>query len=122
MDRKIIIGVLDEIMDEFDFDRVKQTMEALNWEWVSLKRLDPKDGFKEKTISAVPTLDEIKTVAADLLWSLATDPNPENTVLASGGFRVERDFSDPNDPWMRLSFEVTDWDACPSELDDEINK
>lgn len=118
MDRKII-GILDEIMNEFDFDQVKQTMDALDWKWVNLKRLDPKDDFKEKIGAYVPTLDEIKQTAADLLWSLATDPDPENTVLAGGGFRVERDFSDPYDPWMRLSFEVTDWDACPSETDEE---
>lgn len=117
MDIKIVIDVLDEIMDEFDFDRVKQTMDALDWKWVDLKRLDPTDGFKEKIGCFVPTLEEIKQVAADLLWSLATDP--ENTVLAAGGFRVERDFSDPENPWMRLSFEVTDWDACPSEMDGE---
>lgn len=120
MDRKIVIGVLDEIMDEFDFEKVKKTMDALEWKWAFLKRLDPKDGFKEKTGSYVPTLDEIKQAAANLLWDLATDPDPEITIHATGGFRAERDFSDPENPWMRLSFEITDWDACPYRTDDDI--
>lgn len=120
MDGKII-SILDEIMDEFDFEKVKRTMDKLDWKWAFLKRFDPKDGFKEKTGSYVPTLDEIKQAAANLLWDLATDPDPEITIHATGGFRAERDFSDPENPWMRLSFEVTDWDAAASyETDDDV--
>ena len=51
------------------------------------------------------------------MWDLANDP--KNKVIASGGFRAEKDFSDPDDPWMRLVFEATDWDACPSEMGPE---
>lgn len=108
--------VLDNVFDNFDFEKVKKTMDALNWEWAFLKRLDPKDDFKEKTVSAVPTLDEIKEAAAKLMWDCANDP--KNAVIATGGFRVEKDFSDPDDPWMRLTFEVTDWDAAASEIDE----
>lgn len=109
-------AVLDNVFDNFDFEKVKKTMDALNWEWAFLKRLDPKDDFKEKTVSAVPTLDEIKEAAAKLMWDCANDP--KNAVIATGGFRVEKDFSDPDDPWMRLTFEVTDWDAAASEIDE----
>jgi len=109
MDGKII-SILDEIMDEFDFEKVKIVMDALDWQWAYAKA---KNG--------VPTLDEIKQAAANLLWSLATDPDPENTIHATGGFRAERDFSNPENPWMRLSFEVTDWDAAASyETDDDV--
>ena len=114
-----IISVLDEIMDEFDFETVKRTVDALDWKWAFLKRFDPKDGFKEKIGSYVPTLDEIKQAAADLLWRLATDPDPNNTVHATGGFRAERDFSDPENPWMRLAFEVTQWEACCPYIGDD---
>jgi len=108
--------VLDNVFDNFDFERVKKTMDALDWKWDNLTRYVPLDGFKEKKDSYVPTLDEIKEEAARLMWDCANDP--ENAVIATGGFRVEKDFSDPNDPWMRLSFEVTDWDASASELDE----
>lgn len=108
MDKKII-KILDEIMDEFDFEKVKKTMDALGWQWAYAKGEN-----------GVPTLDEIKQAAANLLWDLATDPDPEITIHAIGGFRAERDFSDPENPWMRLSFEITDWDACPYRTDDDI--
>lgn len=107
--------VLDNVFDNFDFEKVKKTMDALNWEWAFLKRLDPKDDFKEKTASYVPTLDEIKAEAARLMWDCA---NMDEDVIGTGGFRVEKDFSDPDDPWMRLTFEVTDWDAAASEIDE----
>lgn len=110
MDKKII-QVLDEIMDNFDFDRVKQTMDALDWTWCWVGEENVAQARRG------PTVDEIKQTAADLLWNLAVDPDPENTFRAIGGFRAERDFSDPENPWMRLSFEVTDWDACVFDED-----
>ena len=109
-----IIKVLDYIMDSFDFEKVKKVMDALDWKWCSMKRADIQTG-ELKVMSDVPTLDEIKEFAAKLLWDLANDP--KNRVIGTGGFRAEKDFSDPDDPWMRLVFEVTDWDACQSEMD-----
>lgn len=96
--------VLDNVFDNFDFERVKKTMDALNWQWAYAK-----------SENGVPTLDEIKAEAARLMWDCA---NMDDDVIATGGFRVEKDFSDPNDPWMRLTFEVTDWDAAASEIDE----
>lgn len=104
MDEKII-SILDEIMDEFDFERVKRTMDALDWTWCWVGEENAAQARR------TPTIDEIKQTAANLLWALATDPNPENTFHAVGGFRAERDFSDPDNPWMRLLFEVTEWEA-----------
>lgn len=107
--------VLNDVFDNFDFERVKKTMDALDWKWDNLTRYIPLDGFKEKKDSYVPTLEEIKEEAARLMWECATQ---NVSVIATGGFRVEKDFSDPDDPWMRLSFEVTDWDASASEFDE----
>lgn len=116
MDKDKIIKILDEIFDNFDFEKVKAVMDKLDWKWAFLKRLDPKDDFKEKTVTAVPTLDEIKEAAAKLMWDCANDP--KNAVIATGGFRVEKDFNDPDGPWMRLSFEITDWDAWADKEDE----
>jgi len=107
--------VLNDVFDNFDFERVKKTMDALDWKWDNLTRYIPLDGFKEKKDSYVPTLDEIKEEAARLMWECATQ---NVSVIATGGFRVEKDFSDPDDPWMRLSFEVADWDCAASEFDE----
>lgn len=107
-----IIKVLDEIFDNFDFEKVKVVMDALDWRWdLRTSASTPDEKLR------IPTLDEIKKVAADLLWNCANDP--KNDAIATGGFRVEKDFSDPEDPWMRLAFEVTDWDEGYSESNEE---
>lgn len=115
MDKDKLAAVLDDIFDNFDFEKVKKTMDALNWTWWVW--IDPKVGTLDNEGKRVPTLDEIKKVAANLLWECA---NMNEDVIATGGFRVEKDFSDPENPWMRLSFEVTDWDACTYETDDDF--
>ncbi len=103
-------AVLDNVFDNFDFERVKKTMDALDWKWDLGTSATPDDERFE-----VPSLDKIKAEAARLMWNCA---NEDIDVIATGGLRVEKDFSDPDDPWMRLSFDVTEWDASASELDD----
>ena len=104
MDKDKIIKVLNEIMDNFDFEKIRKVMVALNWKWAGAKGDE----------NGVPTIDEIKQGAANLLWDLANDP--KNKAIATGGFRVEKDFLDPNDPWVQLSFRVEEWSDCPSEM------
>ena len=105
--------VLDDIFDNFNFERVKIVMDALDWQWCDMKRADIQTG-ELKIKSDVPTLDEIKETAAKLMWDCA---NMDTDALGMGGFLVEKDFTDPDDPWMRLVFEVTDWDADFAELE-----
>ena len=101
--------VLDDIFDNFDFEKVKKAMDALDWKWdVGTSATPDEERF------AVPTLERIKKEAAHLMWDCA---NMDTDALGRGGFRVEKDFNNPDDPWMRLVFEVTDWDASASELD-----
>lgn len=102
--------ILNDIFDNFDFERVKRTMDALDWKWdVGTSATPDEERF------AVPTLERIKTEAARLMWECA---NMDTDCLARCGFRVKKDFNNPDDPWMRLVFEITDWDAAASELDD----
>jgi len=106
--------VLDDIFDNFDFEKVKKTMDALDWKWDGMLRIDIKsDDITPKKMLAVPTLDEIEEEAARLMWECA---NMDTEVVATGGFRVEKDFTIPDDPWMRLTFEVTDWDVSANQL------
>lgn len=109
MDEKII-KVLDDIVDNFDFAKVHKVMKALNWKWAGVK--GDEDG--------VPTEQEIGDCAAKLLWRLVNDP--KNKAIGAGGFFAEKDFSDPDDPWMQLSFKVWEWDAGYSELTKELNE
>lgn len=106
----LVKKVLDDVFDNFDFDRVKKIMDALDWTW----------GWVGEENSAqarrIPTIDEIKEAAAKLMWDCA---NTDTERLATGGFVVEKDFTISDNPWMRLSFEVTDWDTFYSELDSD---
>ena len=89
--KEAVEKVLNKVFDNFDFERVKKVMDVLNWSWVSF----------------IPTLNEIKEQAANLMWDFATT---DVDVISTGGFRVEKDFSDPSSLWMRLTFEVEDYD------------
>lgn len=101
------VKILNEVFDNFDFDRVKKTMDALDWTWANIGEENAAQARR------VPTLDEIKSTAAKLMWDCA---NEDVDVVSSGGFRVEKDFEDGDDPWMRLSFEVSDFDVCYSDI------
>ena len=103
--RELVEKMLDSIMDNFDFAKVRKVMKALKWKWAGVK--GDEDG--------VPTEQEIGDFAAKLLWELANDP--KNKAIGTGGFFAEKDFLDPNDPWMQLSFRVEEWSDCPSEME-----
>lgn len=102
------VKVLNDVFDNFDFERVKKTMDALDWTWYFV-------GEEENTAQPrrVPTIDEIKDTAARLMWEFA---NEDADCIATGGFRVEKDFTEADDPWMRLTFEVTDFDVAYSDI------
>ena len=88
--------ILDSIMDNFDFKKVHEVMEFLNWKWAKI------DG------DGIPTVDDLRDEAARLLWDLV---NSNNEVIATGGFYVQKDFSDYDDPWISLKFVLEDWDS-----------
>lgn len=79
---------LDNIMDNFDFKKVHDVMEHLDWKWAG--------------VGGVPTVDDLKEEAARLLWDVCNDS--ENCLIATGGFEASRDFEDPEDPLVELKF------------------
>ena len=94
-DRYLVEKRLDDIMDNFDFYRVHNVMKALNWHWISAKA---KNG--------VPTVQEIKALAADILWELV---NSDDERIATGGLEASKDFSDLKNPFIELKFVVEEW-------------
>lgn len=62
---------IDEIMDNFDFSRVKKTMDALEWEWYGI---------------GIPTESEIRSEARRLLKDCL---KRRCGYLSTGGFTVE---------------------------------
>lgn len=77
--------IIDEIMDNFDFERVHKTMIALNW----------------GCGNGVPDLSDIKKSARCRLKTAME----ENVSCASGGFFVEKEGD-----YISLKFVVAEWD------------
>jgi hypothetical protein len=66
--------LIEDILDEFDFNGVRRVMESLNWRWA---RTDD-----------VPPVAEMRKTARRLLEEMCT--NDEMDSLATGGFEVIR--------------------------------
>lgn len=92
---------IQDIMEDFDFQKVHDVMEKLDWKWAMSK-------------NGVPTIDEMKHEAKRLL----IDACIERTCVSTGGFRAvyeECSQGDP-DPYIGLEFIVED---CEGFVDDE---
>jgi hypothetical protein len=81
--------VIEKVLDEFDFYRVKKVMDAIDWQW-----WDAAEG--------VPSIAELRRKARELLnYSFENYP----TRLKTGGFCVEN-----KDEVLSLSFELVEWE------------
>ena len=83
---------IDNIMDYFKFEQVRQVMEVLNWEWA---------GADE----GVPTVPELRQEARRLL-KMAFE---EKTDVATGGFHVKYELDDDGGEFIQLMFVVEEW-------------
>jgi hypothetical protein len=79
--------ILDEILDEFDFEKVHKAMVALNWKWV--------DG--------VPTIGDLRRTARELLNDLVRG---ELRGVGTGGLCAYME-----NGLIGLRFEVTNWEV-----------
>ena len=97
LDREMTIKIND-IMDNFDFHTVHSVMKFLGWKYAFLK-----GEYR------IPSIDEIRDFAFDLLVRAAT----EKTDIASGGFRAVYDGPDANNPdrFIQLEFILTDYEG-----------
>lgn len=80
--------LIDNILDEFDFERVHKAMVALNWQWHNT------DG--------VPTIGDLRRTARDLLRTVVQD---NHVMVGSGGFYAHKE----NDV-LGLRFEVASYE------------
>lgn len=94
---------IDYVLDYFDFEKVHKTMEALDWNW--------------STTEGVPMIGELRSRARELLTEAVTKVKQNQEfgaghTIATGGFRAtaNRYEDDPEKIYLRLSFEVADWD------------
>lgn len=68
---------IDEIMDNFDFEKVHKMMMAVNWKWAN-----------KESLYSVPTVSELRTCARRLLYR-TTDEGIY--ACGTGGFNVIAD-------------------------------
>lgn len=90
-----------DCLDEFDFERVHKVMFHLNWTYS-----DCKD---------VPTVEYLRKNARKYLQEVIKGVLERNNVgdeyiTGTGGFRYEAKLYPDGFVWLRMAFEVTDWD------------
>ena len=86
---EVISQRIEDIMDEFDFDRVHRVMEFLNWTWA-----DEFGGV------CVPLKSEVRKRARALLNESAKSKES----LSTGGFHVEfREGTEHETKWVNLN-------------------
>ena len=81
--------LIDNILDEFDFERVHKAMVALNWQWHNT------DG--------VPTIGDLRRNARNLLIEVTHD---NHVMVGSGGFYAYNE-----DGTLGLRFEVASYET-----------
>jgi hypothetical protein len=99
--------MVDDILNEFDFEKVHDTMVALDWKWAS-------------THPSVPSIRDLKDTARQLLikvYQLRKDDynntHPEVPVqVATGGFRaIALCNEDGVVDFLKLEFTVAEWEC-----------
>ena len=96
---------IQDILGHFDFERVHKIMAMLEWKWARGGHYD------------VPTIDELKAQAKELLIEAAT----ERTCVSTGGFRAvyEADSPTDKDAYIGLEFVAVE---CEGFIDgDEVD-
>ncbi len=84
--------LIDEVMDEFNFDRVHRTMMFLDWKW----------GMP----GTVPSIGDLRRAARARMQE-CIEKNWHS--IESGGLRAEYDPETKD--WIRLNFVLADWTA-----------
>ena len=88
---------IDDIMDNFDFDRVHEAMTLLGWRWVD----------HETKAFEIPHVSELRKRARGLLKE-ATASSQSSYRIATGGFQVDKETVEGK-VYLSLSFVLTEW-------------
>ena len=97
---------IEDILDCFDFERVKKVMDFLEWKWASL--------------NDVPEIWDLRKCARNLLTIVCegvmskAKNNPDETAeyyTATGGFHAEATiYPDESKVYLKIFFVISDWD------------
>ena len=94
---------IESIMRDFDFEKVHDVMQYLDWHWVKV---------------GVPTVEDIKAEAKRLL----VDACYEKTIVSTGGLRATYEAtpgSEDGEEFIQLEFILTDAEGFDEDEDDE---
>ena len=90
---------IDDLIDNFDFDRVETVMQALDWKWAN-----------PESHPSVPTVPQMRKTARNLLREAAKMAIKTNQgySVATGGFfaRVLEPKEGETKLYMRIHFEI----------------
>lgn len=81
--------IVDNIIDNFDFDRVHEVMTLLGWTWWNVR--------------GIPSVQDLKKRAGELLTEVWEKPN-DQYCISTGGFHARKDSG-----VLILEFVITDW-------------
>ena len=99
--------LIDDIMDNFNFNKVRKVMKHLNWKWALSE-------------NGVPEVYELKETARRLLNECLYEMimhGEDSWSIATGGFAARAtnykgsEESEDSSIGLKLSFKVEDWDA-----------
>jgi hypothetical protein len=90
-----------DCLDEFDFERVHEVMKFLNWTW--------------SDIADVPEVSDLRKFCRKYLQNvivgaLERKDTGGEYIEACGGFRFESKMYPDDFLWVRMSFDIADWD------------
>ena len=85
---------IEDILENFDFDRVLIAMRALDWQWASC-------------YGRSPSSKEMKAFTREYLERISEEWEQERREISCGGFKVEIH----EDGAMVLSFVLCEWDT-----------
>ena len=93
--------LIDDVMDNFDFEKVAEAMKALDWKWAT------DEGTFE-----VPDTITLRRKARKMLKEVITDSIEKydggGLTIGTGGFQV---YYNENEKYLELKFVLTDWNA-----------
>jgi hypothetical protein len=96
--------LVQPVLDEFDFEKVHKVMTAIRWQW-----------FDGEGPDHVPTVDQLKKKARELLESVIGLKYNSN-ITGTGGLWTKRYLEDdPNDEGIKLQFIL---ESCEMYLGD----
>lgn len=90
--------MIDDILDNFDFEKVHKTMVALNWTWARYKE--------------VPEVPDLRKLARARL----KEAYARKITVSSGGFKATYEKWSQVRFTLRLEFIVTNWDCDSYDL------